>query len=329
MLLFTPSELNDRFYIGEEKLPSKAIEWIVKEKFNHIKRFNLELKELGDLLPESPIYLEEELDVSHPILLQIANSYRFKDTEGNDKQGWNTGWKEQTRIDSIIKQGADYFISLKASAGRKVISPEMNMDAITLKEILCTNIETKDYFIENEENTLLFQLEIFTKYVLDNGSEISLKGALDIVRFDHKNRTAQIADFKSSYSAFSFIDSIKKFGYCDQLSFYDYLLREWLIEYCEGKYCDYTIIPPINIVIDIGDKIPYIYEYSWRDIALAADGNKELLYSLFQTSDHNMKIKKGWKRVLDEIGWHYTNNLWEKPKEMYEKKRISVNLLNS
>lgn len=327
-LLFQPEDLNKRFYIGEEKLPSKAIAVIIKSYYNALNKANEELRSIADTIPVETIYYPMDLS-NADLLLNCANSYCYKDGD-EEKCGWNTGWKDETRVRSLQEKGEDYFKSLVKANSRKIISHEMNLQAIDLVKILRTDPEVMDFFVESEGNKLMFQLEIFITYpLLETNKELPLKGALDIVRFNHKDKTAQIIDFKSSYSAFGFINSIKQFGYCDQLSYYDFLLRNWLIESCEGDFCDYKMLPPLNIVIDIVDKIPYVYEYDWRDIALAADGNREFLYNLFQTHDHNVKIKKGWRRLLDEIGWHWYHNLWDKPKEFYESKRIKVNLLNN
>ncbi len=324
-LLFSPENMDKWFFIGEEKIPSKAIASIIKMYYNRIIASNEQVRQIAYELPSDPQYME--ITMAHnEILLDCANNYCFKDGD-DEKCGWQSTWKDETRIRNLVEKGSDYFQSLKKSEGRKIISMEMNLEALQLRDILRSDPNTKDYFISNDENDLLFQLEIFISYNLLDGTGIPLKGALDIIRFNHKDKTAQIIDFKSSYSAFNFIHSIKQFGYCDQLSYYDFLLREWMIEACEGKYCDYKIIPPINIVIDINDRIPYIYEYDWKDITLAADGNRAYLFDLFHTHDHNMKIKVGWKKTLDTIAWHWTNQIWDRPRELYEQKKIKLNLL--
>lgn len=324
-LLFSPSELAKRFYIGEEKLPSKAIAAIVKSYYNTLVGWNKMLKEMNKEIPEEET-LKDMSMVHADMLIEAANQYCFK-TGDEEKCGWNTQWKDETRVRSLVENGSDYFRSLTTAAGRKIISHEMNLEAIRLVDILKSDPEVRDYFVDTEGNTLMFQVELYIDVQIEE-KRVPLKGALDIVRFNHLDKTVQIADFKSSYSAFGFVHSIKQFGYCDQLSYYDFLLREWIKRDCT-QYCDYTIIPPINVVIDINDRIPYLYEYDWRDIALAADGNKDFLYSLFQTHDHNVKLKKGWKRLLEDIAWHLQTGQWDKPRELYLDKRIKVNLLNS
>lgn len=314
-LLFTPEELEKRFYVGEEaNLPSDAIVWIIKDYYNKINTFNENQRILDNELPLGAQIIHLTLE-HEKLLLESADNYVSKDKDGKEKIGWNTKWSSEARLKNIKEQGSEYFESLKKAAGKKIISQKMNFDAIALRDILYSEPSIRDYFVPNEDNLLINQLEIFTTHTLQSGKEIPIKGALDIVRFNHKDKTVQIIDFKSSYSAFDFLQSIKKYGYCDQLSFYTYLLDRWLVDYCNGKYCEYTPIVPINIVIDVSDQIPYVYEYSWEDLENSRKG-----------IETEFKTKVGWESILEEIGWHYTYEQWNIPKEMYVTGRIKVKL---
>lgn len=324
-LMFMPDTLNDRFYVGTQKLPSKAIETICRSIYSKIIYQHIEADEQA---LELPVVMDKrELAIvdstNEDIIIEACNLY-----EEDGKKGWNNTWKNETRIKRIIEHGGDFFKSLVESNGRKIISPQMNFDAIEVKGILEKDDMVSKYFITQEDVDLEFQKEIFVDHICNDVSKIPLKGALDILRIDHKNKTIQIADFKTSFSAFDFIQSIKKYGYATQLSFYDYILRIWLKEQCDNKYCDYTILNPINIVIDPYEKIPYIYEYSWSDLAIEREGNEDFLISIYG-GIHNHKIKRGWMDVLELVCWHYNNNYWEMPKELYEERKIKVNLLNN
>lgn len=325
-LMFTPEILNERFYIGDLKLPSKAVAWIIEEVFADIQKKNREIAEqnLGPV-PELVETVPFNLESVPEIVLSMARQYPASE----DQRGWNNDWKEQTIINSLIKKGDEYFNSLVEADGRKVISQKMNFEAIEIKKILLADPDVRQYFVEEEGVELNFQMEVFVNYLAKTGKEIPLKGAFDILRIDHNLKTIQLIDFKTSYSAFDFISSIKKYGYALQLSYYDFLLRLWLDQECEGALCDYTILNPINIVIDNYDKIPYIYEYSWSDLEMEKMGNESFLNDLFHTSSHNAKIKKGWLEILETIAWHYHNDYWQKTKELYENGKIKVNLLNT
>jgi hypothetical protein len=328
-LLFTPDKFEERFYVSNSnKLPSKAIANVIEATYKILQ----ERKKDNELLPiEKDYSLEANLD----ILLLCANNYQDYDDNGNLKQGWSTHWKEQTRIDNLIKNGKDYFDFLLSANGRKIITEQQNILALEVIDILRKDESTKDYFVENKNNKLIFQLEIFENYEYTNltlfnnvCNEIPLKGALDIVRIDHSKKTIQIIDFKTSQSAAHFIESIKKYGYDFQLSFYLYLFQKWAHKNIPNLLSEYRILPPINIVIDFIDKVPYIYEYNNTDLMVARYGNAESFSNLFGQT-HPFKIKKGWQQLLNEISWHITTNKWDKTRELYEQNKIKINLQNS
>lgn len=320
-MMFTPEQLNDRFYMGEQKLPSKAIETIIKNTYERITSRCLNTDTA--VLPDGDY--EVSLAGNDDLILHYCGEYQ----ETPDKEkGWGKAWKPETRIAKINQEGGEYFNCLKECGGRKIISQQMNFEAIELQEILLNDDIVKMYFIPDEGIELKFQFEIFVDFVdEENNQTVPLKGALDILRIDHNTKTIQIADFKTSYTAYDFINSIKKFSYATQLSFYDYILRLWLDQHCEGKYCDYTILNPVNIVIDKFDKVPYLYEYSWTDLEMERNGNEKYLVEIYGGM-HNQKVKKGWMELLKTVSWHLYNDYWEKTKEYYMNGKIKVNLLN-
>lgn len=325
-ILFTPNLVEERFVIMEEVLPSPTIATILKQVYERVIAHNEQVRAILGPYPEMLTIKTFDLETLKEEILREADDV-LMDKEKN-KRGWNAHWKPETRIATVIKDGTDYFASLVKAAGRQIISLEMNMEALLEIKLLKNDPITKAYFTEQPGEELWFQMEIFTEYELSSGlGSLPIKGALDIVRVSHKDKTVQVCDFKSSYSAFDFIKSIKQLGYCFQLSFYDYLIRDWLSK--DEKYKEYRVLEPCNIVIDKETKVPYIYEYDWKDIAMYADGNADYLFHLFQTLDHNARVRKGWKEIIEDIGWHYFNNKWDKPRELYENNKVKVNLLNT
>lgn len=315
-LLFTPQFLEERFYVADFKLPSDTIKEIVDCIYAEIARRNEVLKELEDQLPDTT-YLEYDLEANVDLVMQCIN-----------KIGWNSNWKDETRFNSILKQGNEYFNILAESIGRKVISAKMNMQAIELQEILSSDPIVKNYFVAEDNVELLYQLELFDKYIYtyeNKTYEIPIKGALDILKIDHKKKTIQVVDFKTAASAFNFVENIKKYGYCEQLSFYNYLVRLWMQNH-GYKESEWLILPPINIVIDTNDKTPFVYEYSWDDLKIARHGNRGLLISIFGDNYPEAKVKLGWQHILEDIGWHMSTGNWETSREMYLNGKIKLNL---
>lgn len=331
-LLFTPAEYDKRFVILDDKsLPSETIAGIIKNYYQKIIDFNNNLKQFEKELPDVPVYKKVSLE-HEDFLLQEADNYISKDKEGNEKIGWNNNWKKETRLKTLTEKGKAYFDTLVKCDNRQIVSQSLVLEAENIKNILQNNESVKHYFVPTENIELLFQLEIFVPYkitVENQLKELPLKGALDIVKIDHKAKTIQIVDFKTDKSAYNFIQSIKQYGYVDQLSYYMFLLELWKQSYCEGKYCDYTIIAPANVVIDVYDKYPYVYVHSDTDLLASKIGYVQTFFiNIDNAVQESLKYKTGWLEKLQQIAWHYFTNQWNAPKELLQQGFIKVNLLN-
>lgn len=305
-LLFTPELLDSKFFIGDEpKLPSENIISIVTAVYNKLYNYNKEIKDLYKELPDKIKGKEYKLESDE--LLEVLSV-----------TDWNTRWSLEKRVASIIKDGEDYFNNLVKAENRQIISAKMNLEAIELVNILKTTPYTKDFFIARENVEVIFQKEIYVDY-----KGVSLKGAIDILIIDHNKKTIEINDFKTAYNAFEFKVNAKKYDYVGQLTYYVFLF--YLYKQITGEYKDYTIKDSKNIVIDIVEKIPYIYTYSYSTKLFSKEGTEKYINSTFGIDSIIKSNKKGWKQKLDEILWHIENNKWDLPKEFYEKNYIELN----
>jgi hypothetical protein len=333
-MLFTPSDLNNRFYIADSNkiptgVPGKIVravyEKMMKENDNKIPEEVMEVKEIDNAeLPDKEVVTTYHLKSLSASILEEAKA-----------EEWNTNWHDETKVKKVIEKGNEYFGLLCNSGGKKVISSDTNLQALAVVNVLQKDKNVGHYFSDSNNVRNIFQLEVFDKHTNEDGETIPIKGAIDILHIDNQYRTLQVCDFKTTHHAFNFIESIKKFGYCDQLSFYNYILEKSIANpiFCEqigiSSNEKWTILEPINIVIDDTEMTPYIYEYDWKDIGISKFGNEKYLYSLFQTNNHNAKLRKGWIQILNEITWHINNNKWDYPYEVYQTGKIKVNLVNS
>lgn len=324
-ILFTPQLIDKRFYIANDNsVPPEAVEKIVRNVYENSAL--------------SPRLIEVEDDFL-PIITKVEvydlNDYKREILDACNKYEWSGHWKDDTRVNKIIEKGQHYFELLAKAEGRKVISSEMNFEAISVVSKLQKDEYVGKYFTNSNDFTNVFQLELFNKYVSNDHYEVPLKCAIDILHIDRKMGTLRVCDFKTSHSAHNFIQSIKQFGYCDQLSFYTYMLKLELTKQPFREMLgltperEWTILEPLNIVISESEQVPYVYEYEWKDIDLARTGNSEYLFELYRTNDHASRIKKGWKELLEEICWHMQNDQWDYPVEFYKTGKIKVSLLNS
>src|SRR5688572_9703226 len=150
-LTFTPHLINERFYIPNEEveIPGEKVKQIVDKVFaesTQIREEAIRLNKFGNL-PE-PIYVQEEgrLDEWEKLIIKYAREIKY---------GGST-WTTERIVDNVISDGSKYFRLLGECKGRRIITPQENMDAIQIKEILRTNKDTHEFFIQQEGETLLF-----------------------------------------------------------------------------------------------------------------------------------------------------------------------------
>lgn len=331
VLLFTPHLLEKQFYIADVSvIPKGGIEKIIHSVYNAYKA-------LGDDMPEDvkrtiimndpvlPEVYEETTYNLHPLKEEIIRACK--------EEAWQPTWKEDTKVNKVIEKGTDYFRLLEAANGREIITTQVNFEAIAMVNRLRTDESVMKYFTEGDGHRNLYQVQLHDTFVSEEGNEVPIKCAIDIVHIDYKSKTVQLVDFKTSYSAFDFLKSIKQYSYCDQLSFYEFMLKrimknsDFLEEHSIES--DFKFLNPINVVIDSEENTPYIYEYNAADLKIAREGNGQFLYYLYETNEHGTKIKKGWLTILEDICWHLKTDLWDYPRDYYANGRIKVNLLNT
>lgn len=325
-ILFTPDLIDSRFYVAEvSKIPTGELEKIVKYVYDTAENQKAhKVVYEDDMLPE-------------PEVVEVFRLSDLKDVilEACEKIEWNSRWKPETKVNKVIELGSEYYNLLAKAEGRKIITSELNFEALDIVKKLKQDKNLQKYFIDTNTTRNIFQLELYDKYISNDHYEVPLKCAIDILHIDEKNKTIQVCDFKTSHSAYNFIQSIKQFGYCDQLSFYTFMVQNalqnniFMEQHGLDRMTDWKILEPVNVVIDEHDKIPYLYEYDWRDIEISRRGNSEYLFSLYQTTNHTTKIKKGWQELLEEICWHIQNDQWDYPVEFYKTGKLKVNLINS
>ncbi|HEY9485746.1 MAG TPA: hypothetical protein VIQ04_03815 [Nitrososphaeraceae archaeon] len=306
-LAYEPNLIDKRFFISNDStnLPSDKIKQIIDNAYKEVKEIiknSTLLNEKGNL-PE-PIFIPDCRDI-YGWLEQILKAAKELKYGG-------TTWSNQRIIDNICNEGFSYFSLLGQCQDRLIISSYDNADAVESVNNLKSNEQTRPYFVQQENELLLFQVEIFTNYFIDDFL-IALKGALDTIRIKKNDKTVQTSDLKTSYTSENFEYLAIKFDYVTQQSFYNFLLREWLKTFEGGAYADYTILPPINIVIDREFKIPYIYQYNWNDIEISRSGSVRL-------------DVKGWEEYLKEIAWHIKTGVWDRPMELYLNGKIMLNI---
>jgi len=307
-LAFQPELMDERFYIPEHaiSIPGDKVKIIVDKVYKEASKIvetKMLLNEKGNL-PE-PIHVPslEDLYDWEDVIMKYAKEIKY----GGDT------WSRPRILDKVVDEGQAYFRMMSNANGRYIISSMDNADAIEVVDNLRKDINTRKYFVQQEGETLLFQQEIFVDHIYQDNLMIPLKGALDIIHFDHKKRTVRVVDLKTTHTCEFFPKIAKELFYIVQVSFYQYILSEWLKTYEEGKYAGYEFEIPINIAIDRRTKIPYIYQYFAEDLEIAEYGSKE-------------KNIQGWRETLDTISWHVSTGIWDRSRELYENGFIRMKI---
>ena len=119
-LLFSPETLENKFCIMNEKLPSEAVESIIKCAYRRIKSQN-NVDESN--LPEE---LSWDLEDYSQIILECANEYSTV-KEGKEVKGWYNNLTQEVRIKKI-KEQSTLLAELEESGEIKIIGGLYDLD---------------------------------------------------------------------------------------------------------------------------------------------------------------------------------------------------------
>lgn len=307
-LALTPKYFDKNFVVADVQLPSDKIQAIVTDVFNHIKELNANAAKIN-ALPETKAKVpDKEIKLDYPELIasfSLKHEYYVN--------------QPQRALNEIMNKGQEFFTFLTKIDGKQVVSADDKKLADELKEILYNHPRTKGFFTAKKGCRIIFQERIYADLELsgfDNLDYMPMKGAIDIIHINDKLKKVREVDLKWTNDAFLFKDAIKRFDYPAQHSVYDFLLTEWLKTFEDGRYKDYTIAPPLNVVIDSDNKIPYLYSYNMNDLHLKRYGHE------------SMSWLKGWEQVVNEIAWHMDTQQWEVPREHYLNGFMNVKVFH-
>lgn len=311
-LCFSESEFKKRFIITDIQKPSDNVCKIVTDIYNHLQELNENIKTLNAApaedgkkvsVPAKKVSLVDNKEV----VLKFCKENEYYVTK--PEQGFNT----------IIEKGTEYFNFLKKVGKRIIITSEQEKLAKELKEILFNDKVCAGFFTPKKGCEVHFQIQIFSEFPIDgleSVESIPVKGMIDIIHINHKRKEVREVDLKFTNNVYKFNDwsgPVRMFDYPGQHSFYDFLIPEWLKTFEGGKYKDYSVMNPLNVVIDDDIKIPYLYEYNKNDLHVKRYGIE------------NTNIR-GWEDTLREIAWHLNVNDWSRPKDHIKNGKLLINI---
>jgi hypothetical protein len=138
-----------------------------------------------------------------------------------NNNNYQSNWKDDTRIDKIIKEGSEYFDLLKSIAGKTPITESEYAKAVNAVMALKADKYTQMYTRKQKD------VEYLDKFIVCFGYEgEEIKGELDRVVINHKTKTITPIDFKTTgKSMLGFNYDFWQFRYDFQAAVYTYGLQ--------------------------------------------------------------------------------------------------------
>lgn len=162
-------------------------------------------------------------------------------------------WKD----DTILKRfdGLDDYIDFCYKHKNKiVIYPEIALETRKLANHLINHEpnQIRNYILANPSEDYK---NTFQETIRGNILGVPCKVILDINHYDEINSTKRVIDFKTTYDVSNFRETIIKYGYDTQVSFYDEIVKQNPDPY-------YTVLPPMNVIVAKKDLDILVYEYT-------------------------------------------------------------------
>lgn len=208
-----------------------------------------------------------------------------------------------------------YWEDLVESTGKVVVSNEYWLQCQRVVQSLLTNELTSPYFIEDLHTEIKFQMPLFWTYVDELGWQEECKGLLDMLIINHKDKTLQIADLKTSGEHLnSWKNNIaRKHRLEFQMSYYSYGLTKWH----ETNYEDYEILNPILIVENVDwPGRPRIFDLTNRDLYIGQYGLDRVKSTLiYARDDMGYPTDLGFEEQRI-CGWQEALGIYHQAKEL-------------
>jgi len=139
--------------------------------------------------------------------------------------------------------------------------------------------------------------EAFSEFHIDwtHPGGLKCKSLLDRFLIDEENKTIYLIDIKTTNLFKDFADSVKKYSYIRQMSFYWMAIFYYMKQY--GINLDNWEFKTYIVAMQLGDAQIKVFEINPNDL------NEEVIYI---------------NKLVDQILWHISKNKWDYTMEYYE-----------
>lgn len=268
-MLTDKDNFNDEFYISKlSTKPSDKIKSIIQQivsELNIEDKTNIKLLDFRDLI------------------IKVCKDQKFQST-----------YKDDTLVNTVVKDGEDYFIELLNSENKTILSmEEHNLILIIVNNILQNNTIKKLFNYEESFADVIFQHDIYF-----NINGINCKGLLDMVHINHVTQTITPIDIKTMGDyTLNFEQNFWKRRYDFQAAFY----RDGLILDIErlglkiGKDLSNYTVTNFHFIVEstTAPGNPILFEISDETINVGRNGKVT-----------EWSNKWGYYRCIDEYKWY-------------------------
>lgn len=296
-------------YTSLKHFKRDGIKGFVNYKNRLIEEESSDSQDLGTLIDTyllDPDQYKENYFVSEASTPSSSNQKEFADlvAAGSNvlwayRQCYKTAPKSdeacQKKVDELLPSLEEYIKEFQLRAEKIPISEQ---DSFTLGQIrtACVThpvvVNWLPGMAEQDDVELLTHLSVTGEW-----QGLPIKGEIDIARLDHKNKTGQIADLKSTHKGPSGFDyDFFSYRYDEQLFVYQVAFRDWMAE----RYPDYRVLPPRALPVQT--RSPYYV------------GLKRVPTEAFVETGNRLR------EVFEQIKWHYENEKFDFTYEVYHSE---------
>ena len=177
--------------------------------------------------------------------------------------GYQSRWSPQTKYDHVAPF-AKYYDTLKS--GKKLISQKDWDDVMAMHQAFRNSPYLKDLFGTKNTKDIeyIYQPQFLVDMPLPSGKTVKVKVMIDLVIVNHKDKTIQLVDLKtSSMPAYDFAENFVKFRYDIEAAVYTDVME--IVKNMDPDYVGYSILPFLFTDISRTDKVPVTYRYNTRE----------------------------------------------------------------
>lgn len=265
---------NEEYHVSDlENKPSDTVKSIINQVFDIVKESLFSSNDSIGTIQNYP-----------SVILDCCNTHEYYNN-----------LKDNTRIAKVCESW-EYWEDLKEALGKTVLSVEESAVIYNTVKSLNSNEVTGSYLKENTHETKLFQVPLHFEY---NG--INCKALLDLVIFNHHNKTIQPIDIKTiGDSCLNFPKSLRQRRYDIQAAFYTAGLQ--------ARYPECEILPFKFIVESTTEPgNPLVFTCSEDLLHIGKVGRPELILGDGDESYSVVSEIKGFEQLLELFSYYKEN----------------------